>query len=203
MASESYRNCLRPRWKSLAPSFHLLSHACHDNKWQLWFFQIYIFYVIHVAAYTKLDHCFTGSLLNLAKHPSSTVQILGAEKALFRLVMSTGEQWGILCGIKGCLSNRMWFLKSWVLKGYMICKGNNMTLSAHLSKENFYLLALNTLKSVCIFSILFSIHFQKADKENLFNNQELLLLVINSLFSWLSCLIQGLYTKEKLDASHS
>ena len=65
----------------------------------------------------------------------------------------------------------------------MICKGNNMTLSAHLSKENFYLLALNTLKSVCIFSILFSIHFQKADKENLFNNQELLLLVINSLFS--------------------
>lgn len=31
--------------------------------------------------------CFlTGSLLNLAKHPSSTVQILGAEKALFRLV---------------------------------------------------------------------------------------------------------------------
>ena len=25
-----------------------------------------------------------GSLLNLAKHPSSTVQILGAEKALFR-----------------------------------------------------------------------------------------------------------------------
>ena len=62
----------------------------------------------------------------------------------------------------------------------MICKGNNMTLSAHLSKENFYLLALNTLKSVCIFSILFSIHFQKADKENLFNNQELLLLVIIS-----------------------
>ena len=27
-----------------------------------------------------------GSLLNLAKHPSSTVQILGAEKALFRSV---------------------------------------------------------------------------------------------------------------------
>lgn len=26
----------------------------------------------------------TGSLLNLAKHPASTVQILGAEKALFR-----------------------------------------------------------------------------------------------------------------------
>ena len=72
----------------------------------------------------------------------------------------------------------MWFLKSWVFKGYMICKGNNITLSVHLSKENFYLLAFNTLTSVCIFSILFSIHFQQADKENLFNNQELLLLVI-------------------------
>ena len=31
-----------------------------------------------------------GSLLNLAKHPSSTVQILGAEKALFRSVGSGG-----------------------------------------------------------------------------------------------------------------
>jgi len=29
-----------------------------------------------------------GSLMNLAKHPSSTVQILGAEKALFRFVVS-------------------------------------------------------------------------------------------------------------------
>ena len=28
--------------------------------------------------------CYAGSLLSLAKHPSSTVQILGAEKALFR-----------------------------------------------------------------------------------------------------------------------
>lgn len=27
---------------------------------------------------------YSGSLLNLAKHPASTVQILGAEKALFR-----------------------------------------------------------------------------------------------------------------------
>lgn len=27
---------------------------------------------------------FSGSLINLAKHPASTVQILGAEKALFR-----------------------------------------------------------------------------------------------------------------------
>lgn len=32
----------------------------------------------------SLCHLFLGSLLNLAKHPASTVQILGAEKALFR-----------------------------------------------------------------------------------------------------------------------
>lgn len=31
-----------------------------------------------------LCHLLLGSLLNLAKHPASTVQILGAEKALFR-----------------------------------------------------------------------------------------------------------------------
>ena len=90
----------------------------------------------------KLDHCFTGSLLNLAKHPSSTVQILGAEKALFRLVMSTGNEWGILFGLKGWVSNRMCFLRSWVFKGCMICMSNKMILSAHLSKENFYLLTL-------------------------------------------------------------
>ena len=34
--------------------------------------------------FTKCSFCLSGSLLNLAKHPSSTVQILGAEKALFR-----------------------------------------------------------------------------------------------------------------------
>ena len=28
--------------------------------------------------------CCVGSLVNLAKYPASTVQILGAEKALFR-----------------------------------------------------------------------------------------------------------------------
>lgn len=36
-------------------------------------------------AWTSLSRCVRkGSLLNLAKHPASTVQILGAEKALFR-----------------------------------------------------------------------------------------------------------------------
>ena len=61
-------------------------------------------------------------------------------------------------------------------------------------------LTLYTLTSVCIFSILFSIHFQQADKENLFNNQELLKLVIISSTLLTFYLIQGLYTEEKLDA---
>ena len=37
---------------------------------------------------------------------------------------------------------------------------------------------LYTLMLVCIFSILFSIHSYGTDKENLFNNQELLQFVI-------------------------
>ena len=32
-----------------------------------------------------------GSLLNLAKHPASTVQILGAEKALFRALKAKSD----------------------------------------------------------------------------------------------------------------
>lgn len=35
--------------------------------------------------------CLAGSLLNLAKHPASTVQILGAEKALFRALKTKHE----------------------------------------------------------------------------------------------------------------
>ena len=34
-----------------------------------------------------------GSLTNLAKYPASTVQILGAEKALFRYVVFRGCGW--------------------------------------------------------------------------------------------------------------
>lgn len=34
---------------------------------------------------------FSGSMLNLAKHPASTVQILGAEKALFRALKTKKE----------------------------------------------------------------------------------------------------------------
>lgn len=33
----------------------------------------------------------SGSMLNLAKHPASTVQILGAEKALFRALKTRKE----------------------------------------------------------------------------------------------------------------
>ena len=42
------------------------------------------------------------------------------------------------------------------------------------------LFILNNPRSICIFSILFSFHFVNADEENLFNNQELLKLVIVS-----------------------
>jgi len=39
-----------------------------------------------------------GSLLNLAKHPASTVQILGAEKALFRAMKTKHDtpKYGLL-----------------------------------------------------------------------------------------------------------
>lgn len=48
--------------------------------------QIICDYVTHTTPLdVKMAYAsFAGSLLNLAKHPSSTVQILGAEKALFR-----------------------------------------------------------------------------------------------------------------------
>ena len=46
-----------------------------------------------------------GSLLNLAKHPASTVQILGAEKALFRFGAFSGcasaVQCLVCCGKQG------------------------------------------------------------------------------------------------------
>lgn len=40
------------------------------------------FFLLHLIA--DVVCVLLGSLMNLAKHPSSTVQILGAEKALFR-----------------------------------------------------------------------------------------------------------------------
>jgi len=43
-------------------------------------------------------YCLIGSLLNLAKHPASTVQILGAEKALFRAMKTKHDtpKYGLL-----------------------------------------------------------------------------------------------------------
>jgi nucleolar protein 56 len=37
-----------------------------------------------------------GSLTNLAKYPASTVQILGAEKALFRALKTRGKHFGLM-----------------------------------------------------------------------------------------------------------
>ena len=42
---------------------------------------------------------YAGSLMNLAKHPSSTVQILGAEKALFRFVVCVCMYQYALCNV--------------------------------------------------------------------------------------------------------
>ena len=41
---------------------------------------------------TNFTYTHVGSLLNLAKYPASTVQILGAEKALFRLAFMDNDQ---------------------------------------------------------------------------------------------------------------
>lgn len=46
-----------------------------------------------------------GSLLNLAKHPASTVQILGAEKALFRALKTKHDtpKYGLIYHVSLCL----------------------------------------------------------------------------------------------------
>ena len=46
-----------------------------------------------------------GSLLNLAKHPASTIQILGAEKALFRALKTKHDtpKYGLIYHVCGCL----------------------------------------------------------------------------------------------------
>ena len=49
---------------------------------------------INIPSFTNI----LGSLLNLAKHPASTVQILGAEKALFRALKTKKDtpKYGLL-----------------------------------------------------------------------------------------------------------
>lgn len=63
------------------------------------YIHIVIFLSVDFLDYYSFPFSFAGSLLNLAKHPSSTVQILGAEKALFRYVSLCGSKW--MCERKG------------------------------------------------------------------------------------------------------
>ena len=64
-------------------------------------------------------------------------------------------------------------------------------------------LILYTLTSVCINSILFSIHFQRSWEGEFVLQSRGALWWSSSLFSRLLGLIQGWYCKEKLDAGHS
>ena len=63
-----------------------------DQRWWLALFL--------AVAFKPIEYCkiCTGSLLNLAKHPASTVQILGAEKALFRAMKTKHDtpKYGLL-----------------------------------------------------------------------------------------------------------
>ena len=62
---------------------------------------------------------------------------------------------------------------------------------------------LYTLTSVCIFSILFTHLSKEAGKENLFNCQELLkLVIISSILTTSMFDSGGGYSKEKLDVGH-
>lgn len=45
---------------------------------------LFLLFTVAVKMLTLFCALSSGSLINLAKHPASTVQILGAEKALFR-----------------------------------------------------------------------------------------------------------------------
>ena len=55
--------------------------------WQIWYYKNSIFSFIWICIYFWQ----AGSLTNLAKAPASTVQILGAEKALFRALKTKGN----------------------------------------------------------------------------------------------------------------
>ena len=134
------------------------------------------FCVLHAATHYEI-----GSLFYRVTSKFSQASIVNSSNLGCResIVQVSNEH-------RGAVRDFVWHWRMFVKQDVVF-----KVLGAHLSKENFYLLTIYTLTSLCIFSILFSIHFQQADKENLFNNQELLLLVINFLFSWLSCLIQG------------
>jgi nucleolar protein 58 len=59
-----------------------------------------------------------GSLLSLAKHPASTVQILGAEKALFRALKTKHDtpKYGLIYHV--CILNTCLFARSNILAGF-------------------------------------------------------------------------------------
>ena len=62
-----------------------------------------------------------------------------------------------------------------------VCAGIRVCVRIQRYLREGHRLILYTLKSVCIFSILFPIHFPGTDKEILQNNQELLYLLIISI----------------------
>ena len=64
-------------------------------------------------------------------------------------------------------------------------------------------LTLDTLTSVCIFSILFSIHFLRCWQGEFVEQSRASLVDDHSLYSWPKCLTEGWNCKEKSDAGHS
>ena len=85
-----------------------------------------------------------GSLLNLAKHPASTVQILGAEKALFRALKTKKDtpKYGLIyhaslvsqCSAKNKVKSSNIFLHLW-LKKYNCCSLEFNTFSSQISTD--------------------------------------------------------------------
>ena len=65
------------------------------------------------------------------------------------------------------------------------------------------MLSISTLTSVCIFFLLFSIHFLWYWQGEFIYQSQLLRLWSFPLFSWSKWMIHQYYCKEKLDAGHS
>lgn len=86
----SIQGYLKDRMKAVAPN---LTTLIGENV--LFYFLFFLNFEKKVGA--KLISQ-AGSLINLAKYPASTVQILGAEKALFRALKTKGNtpKYGLL-----------------------------------------------------------------------------------------------------------
>ena len=63
-----------------------------------------------------------GSLLNLAKHPASTIQILGAEKALFRALKTKHDtpKYGLIYHVCDCRKKIMEAIELYLLKASLV-----------------------------------------------------------------------------------